>query len=92
MGVEPKKIAVRTQKRLWGCCDYHTQTIHLNWQIILSPIRVIDYVVVHELCHLTVPNHSKRFWKKVEKIIPDFKRHKQWLAVNHIDMVLPDEN
>jgi len=73
MGVEPKKIAVRTQKRLWGCCDYNTQTIHLNWQIILSPIKVIDYVVVHELCHLTIPNHSKRFWKRVEKHMPDFE-------------------
>ena len=89
IGVEPKKIAVRTQKRIWGCCDYNTQTIHLNWQIILSPIKVVDYVVVHELCHLTVPNHSKRFWKKVEKFMPDFKRYKKWLTVNHLDMALP---
>ena len=89
IGVEPKKIAVRTQKRLWGCCDYNTRTIHLNWQIILSPIKVIDYVVVHELCHLMVPNHSKRFWKKVEKIMPDFNLYRQWLRTNHLDMVLP---
>jgi len=89
MGVEPKKIAVRTQRRLWGCCDYNKQTIHLNWQIILSPINVVDYVVIHELCHLTIPNHSKRFWKKVEKYMPDFKKYKQWLTVNHLDMVLP---
>lgn len=89
ISIEPKKIAVRTQKRIWGCCDYNTQTIHLNWQIILSPIKVIDYVVVHELCHLMVPNHSKRFWIKVEKYMPDFKRYKQWLTVNHLDMALP---
>lgn len=89
MGVEPKKIAVRTQKRLWGCCDYNTQTIHLNWQIILSPIKVVDYVVVHELCHLTHPNHSKRFWKKVEKFMPDFKEYRKWLKTNYLDMVLP---
>lgn len=89
MGVEPKRIAVRTQKRLWGCCDYNTQTIHLNWQIILSPLRVIDYVVVHELCHLTVPSHSKRFWKKVEKFMPDFQGYRRWLQMNHLDMVLP---
>jgi len=89
MGVEPKKIAIRTQKRLWGCCDYHTQTIHLNWQIILSPIKVVDYVVVHELCHLTIPSHSKRFWRRVEKFMPDFRKYRQWLSVNHLDMVLP---
>jgi len=89
MGIEPKKIAVRSQKRLWGCCDYNTQTIHFNWQIILSPIKVVDYVVVHELCHLTIPNHSKRFWKKVEKFMPDFNCHKQWLKANHLDMALP---
>jgi len=89
IGVEPKKIAIRTQKRLWGCCDYNTQTIHLNWQIVLSPIKVVDYIVIHELCHLMVPSHSKRFWKKVEKVMPDFKRYRQWLNTNHLDMVLP---
>ena len=89
MGVGPKKIAIRTQKRLWGCCDFNTQTIHLNWQIILSPLKVIDYVVVHELCHLTIPSHSKRFWKKVEKVMPDFQGYRRWLKINHLDMVLP---
>jgi len=89
MGVLPKRIAIRSQKRLWGCCDYNTQTIHLNWQIILSPVKVIDYVVVHELCHLTVPSHSKRFWKKVEKVMPDYDGYRQWLKVNHLDMLLP---
>ncbi len=89
MGVEPKKIAIRTQKRLWGCCDYNTQTIHLNWQIILSPVKVIDYVVVHELCHLVIPSHSKRFWNKVKKVMPDFEPYRQWLKANHLDMTLP---
>jgi len=89
MGVEPKKIGVRSQKRLWGCCDYNTQTIHLNWQIILSPMKVVDYIVVHELCHLTIPNHSKRFWKRLEKFMPDFQTYRRWLSTNHLDMVLP---
>ena len=89
IGAEPKKINVRTQKRIWGCCDFRTQTINLNWQIILSPLRVVDYVVVHELCHLFIPNHSKRFWKKVEKVMPDFRQRRQWLKANHLDMILP---
>lgn len=89
MGVEPKRIAIRTQKRLWGCCDYNTQTIHINWQIILSPLQVIDYVIVHELCHLTVPNHSKRFWNRVEKFMPEFRQYRKWLKTNHYEMMLP---
>ena len=89
MNLEPQSIAVRRQKRFWGCCDYNKQSISLNWQIILSPARVADYVIVHELCHLKVPNHSKRFWKMVEKYMPDYKQQKKWLSANHLDMVLP---
>jgi hypothetical protein len=89
MQVEPQKIAVRTQKRLWGCCDYRTQTIHINWQVILSPMSVVDYVVVHELCHLKVPNHSKRFWHMVSKFFPDYACQVKWLKENSLDMVLP---
>lgn len=89
VGVEPRKIVVRTQKRLWGCCDYQARTIRLNWQIILSPPKVVDYVVVHELCHLAVPGHSRRFWRKVEKVMPDFKEYRRWLRTNRLDMVLP---
>lgn len=89
MKVEPKKIAIRDQKRIWGCCDHNSQTIHLNWQLILSPLKVIDYVVIHELAHLTVPNHSRRFWARVAKFMPDYKETKKWLSQNSVDMHLP---
>lgn len=89
LGVEPKEIAIRTQKRVWGNCDYRRQRIHLNWLIILAPREVVDYVVVHELCHLLVPNHSRRFWKKVEQILPDFKSRRKWLKEHFLDMTLP---
>jgi len=89
MGVEPQKIAIRTQKNLWGSCDHHARSINLNWQLVLSPLMVIDYVIVHELCHLMVPNHSKRFWKKVEEVMPDFSTQKRWLKTHSLDMVLP---
>ncbi|OGX56069.1 MAG: hypothetical protein A2306_00440 [Omnitrophica WOR_2 bacterium RIFOXYB2_FULL_38_16] len=89
LGVYPEKIKIRTLKRIWGNCAYNAKTITLNWQIILSPIAVVDYVVVHELCHLIVPSHSKRFWQKVEKILPRYKREIKWLKDNHLDMVLP---
>jgi len=89
LGKEPKKIVVKTQKRMWGCCDFNTQTIYLNWQIILSPMMVADYVVVHELCHLFEPNHSRRFWNKVTSVMPDYKERKKWLKNNYFEMVLP---
>ncbi|MCA9398736.1 MAG: M48 family metallopeptidase [Candidatus Omnitrophica bacterium] len=89
IGEEPAKIAIRTQKRMWGCCDYNTRVIHLNWQIIMSPLCVVDYVVVHELCHLIIPNHSRRFWSKVRKFMPDFDIHRKWLKNNHLEMALP---
>ncbi len=89
INVTPKTIAIRAHKRIWGNCDYNTQTIHLNWQIILAPMEVIDYVVVHELCHLIVPNHSKRFWNQVKKFYPQYLDAKAWLKKHHYDMVLP---
>ncbi|MCA9400332.1 MAG: M48 family metallopeptidase [Candidatus Omnitrophica bacterium] len=90
IGVEPARISVKTQKRMWGCCDYNTKSIYLNWQIILSPPSVVDYVVVHELCHLIHPNHSKRFWNKVRKILPEYEHEKRWLKEHFLDMVLPE--
>lgn len=89
IGVHPRKIAIRSQKRMWGCCDHQRQVIHINWQIILSPIRVVDYVVVHELCHLIHPNHSRLFWREVERHMPDYLEYKQWLQTNHTAMILP---
>lgn len=91
IGIEPLRIEVRTQKRIWGNCDPRTKTIHINWQVILSPLPVIDYIVVHELCHLRVPNHSRRFWQKVENILPDYKAQKQWLKTHAREMLLPGQ-
>ena len=89
MGSGPRKIAVRTQKRIWGSCSKSQQRINLNWCLIMAPLPVIDYVVVHELCHLEVANHSRRFWKKVEKIFPDYKIRQKWLRSRAGDMALP---
>lgn len=89
IGVMPQKVAIRSQKRMWGCCDYQRQLIHINWQIILSPIDVVDYVVIHELCHLIHPNHSRLFWREVERHMPDYQEYKDWLRTNHTAMILP---
>lgn len=89
MGLIPQKITVKTQKRLWGSCNHQGKTINLNWVLVMAPLSVIDYVVVHELCHLAVPNHSARFWKKVAQFMPDYKTQEQWLKAHALQMRLP---
>jgi hypothetical protein len=56
--------------------------VDFNWKIIMAPNRVVDYVVVHELCHLKQHDHSPQFWKLVESIMPDYLESKEWLRVN----------
>ncbi len=89
MDVWPKEITIKTHKSLWGSCNFRKQKIRLNWQIVMSPLEVIDYVIVHELCHLTVPNHSRSFWNSVEKILPNYKNQRSWLRMNQKEMMLP---
>ncbi len=85
---EPRQVAVRGQKRIWGSCDHGKKVISLNWHLVMSPLEVIDYVVVHELCHIFHPNHSARFWKKVENVLPDYKMRKKWLKDQEPEMAL----
>lgn len=71
-------ITIRDQKSRWGSCSSRG-TLSFNYRLIFAPQRVLDYVVVHELCHLTHMNHSKNFWHMVEKILPEYKESKKWL-------------
>jgi len=65
----------------WGSCS-SDGSVYLSWRLILAPLPVIDYVVVHELAHLTEKNHSARFWAKVRSIVPDWKERRRWLREN----------
>ena len=76
-----QKITIRDQKTRWGSCS-GTGTLSFSFRLMLAPPRVLDYVVVHELCHLTHMNHSKEFWNMVENILPDYKEHRKWLKEN----------
>jgi predicted metal-dependent hydrolase len=81
IGVHPKRIAIKEQKTRWGSCSSRGN-INYNWRIIMAPPEVIDYLVIHELCHLRVPNHSQTFWQEVEKFSPQFKKCRTWLRTN----------
>lgn len=78
IGVEYTGLTIRNQKSRWGSCSSKGR-LSFNCLLMLTPPEVIDYVVVHELCHLKEMNHSKAFWKEVEKTLPDYKRNRKWL-------------
>lgn len=71
-------ITIRDQKTRWGSCSSRG-TLSFNWRLMLAPPGILDYVVVHELCHLEHMNHSKDFWSCVEAILPDYKERRKWL-------------
>ena len=76
--VQPKRIQIRDQRSRWGSCST-TGTLSFNWRLVLAPFDVLDYVVVHELCHMREANHSRRFWKLVESRRPDWRAQRDWL-------------
>jgi predicted metal-dependent hydrolase len=78
IGVEPARVQIRDQRSRWGSCSTRG-TLSFNWRLVLAPFDVLDYVVVHELCHLREPNHSRRFWKLVEQRRPDWREQRDWL-------------
>ena len=78
IGVEYRRIRIGGQRTLWGSCSPRG-TLSFNWRLVLAPFEVLDYVVVHELCHLRVPNHSRRFWALVERHRPHWRQQRDWL-------------
>ena len=81
LGVEPIRVTVKDQSSRWGSCSVRG-AVHLNWRVVMAPLPVVDYLIVHELSHLTVHNHSPRFWKVVGSVLPDHARSRAWLRAN----------
>ena len=78
LGVRPARVTVRDTASRFGSCS-STGTLSFSWRLVVAPPAVLDYVVVHELCHLREPNHSRRFWRLVESRRPDWCVQRDWL-------------
>ena len=76
------RVTFRNQKTRWGSCS-SAKNLNFNWRLIMAPIEIIDYVVVHELCHLKHMNHSAAFWGLVAERMPQYKELRKWLKDNH---------
>jgi predicted metal-dependent hydrolase len=78
LGVSYRRIEIRDQRTRWGSCSPRG-TLSFNWRLALAPLEVLDYVVVHELCHLREANHSPRFWRLVGERRPAWREQRAWL-------------
>jgi len=81
IGVSPKGVLVREQAGRWGSCS-GAGVLRFNWKLVMAPLRILDYVVVHEICHLKVRGHQAAFWEEVGRIVPDFRERRAWLRGN----------
>lgn len=77
----PKGLKITSAKYRWGSCSRDSR-LSFSWRIMMAPLSVIDYVLIHELVHIKEKNHSKRFWTYLETILPDYREHRLWLKEN----------
>ena len=81
------RITIRAQKTRWWSCSARG-TLSFNWRLMLAPPAILDYVVVHELCHLTHMDHSPAFWQAVGEVYPDYRTARKWLKDHGQELVL----
>lgn len=87
-GLRPKSLSITGARRRWGSCGPRN-TLNFTWRLVMAPLEIIDYVVVHELAHIEFKNHSANFWNRVASILPEYKKCRKWLADNRGLMELP---
>ena len=81
IGVNPGFVAVKSLKSRWGSSTIR-RAVSLAWHIISAPERILDYLIVHELCHIVHHNHSAQYWNLVATILPDHRQSRKWLREN----------
>ncbi|RED65643.1 uncharacterized protein DUF45 [Cohnella lupini] len=87
--VKPKAIEVIESRTKWGSCS-SSKKLAFNYRLAMAPVEVIDYVIVHELCHLLHMNHDRSFWRRVGSLMPDYKMKQEYLETyGHLIMSIP---
>jgi predicted metal-dependent hydrolase len=87
LGVSYRKMVVANAERRWGSCNAQN-VIRLNWRLLMAPLCILDYVVVHELCHVRHKNHGQNFWRQVASAVPDYKNRRKHLHLIGSRLVL----
>ena len=82
---EVTTVKVKEQKKRWASCTSKNELL-FNWRCVMAPVFVLDYIVVHEMCHMEYKNHSKDFWNRVYAVMPDYEVRKLWIRNNGIKM------
>ena len=80
-GFRYDKVRITSARTRWGSCSSRG-SLSFTWRLVMAPLDVVDYVVIHELAHLKIKNHSAVFWAEVARLMPDYKRHRDWLKRN----------
>ena len=86
VGVSYGRITIRNQRSRWGSCS-GKGNFNFNCLLMLTPDHVVDYVVVHELCHRLEMNHSPKFWTQVERVLPDYRKSREWLREQEKEVI-----
>ena len=90
LGLSYRSIKINGAKKRWGSCS-SAGNLNFTWRLMMAPVEMIDYVIDHELCHLTHPNHSRAFWESVGSAVPDYKQKRKWLRDNTHALTLDGE-
>lgn len=87
VGVAAGRVEVKDLGYRWASC-LKDGDLHFHWKCLMAPLTIIDYIVVHELCHTRHRDHSDAFWNEVDKVLPDFQRRKEWLRMRGVELNL----
>lgn len=85
VGVAAGRVEVKDLGYRWASC-LKDGDLHFHWKCLMAPLTIIDYIVVHELCHMRHRDHSSAFWNEVDKVLPDYQRRKEWLRVRGVEL------
>jgi predicted metal-dependent hydrolase len=85
VGVAAGQVEVKDLGYRWASC-LKDGDLHFHWKCLMAPLTIIDYIVVHELCHMRHRDHSSAFWNEVDKVLPDYQRRKEWLRVRGVEL------